>query len=414
MIKEVSVLGLGKLGCSMAAVFAEKGFDVTGFDLDAKKVDAVNQGRAPVYEFGLADLIKKNHSRLKATHNVAEAVAKSDITFMVVPTPSRADGRFETKYAIKAAEDIGAALKKKSGYHVVVLTSTVLPGDSRAKIIPALERTSGKKCGNDFGFCYSPEFIALGSVIHDLVSPDYFLIGQFDQKSGDALVAVNRQVAQKDPSFSRITIEEAELAKIATNAYITMKVSYANMLEQICDRLPNAVVDNVTQAIGMDSRIGRKYLSGGLSFGGPCFPRDNVALARFAEGLGIDAMIPPVVDRFNNEHSRYVAQREIELASKDARIGLVGLSYKPGSHVLQDSASIAIYDALRARGQRVKAYDPLQSEFERGSLPVSVTLVNSLDELAAQSDVLVLTHRDELISNAALSLLQKRGIAPFT
>src|SRR5207244_1078176 len=139
---------------------------------------------------------------------------------------------------------------------------------SRAEVIAALEQSSAKRCGSGFGFCYSPEFIALGSVLQNLVEPDYFLIGEFDSRSGDALEYVNRQVALKEPQICRLTIEEAELAKIATNTYVTMKISFANYLSDICGRLLNSNIDNVTKAVGLDSRIGAKYLSGGLGFAG--------------------------------------------------------------------------------------------------------------------------------------------------
>jgi Predicted UDP-glucose 6-dehydrogenase len=154
----------------------------------------------------------------------------------------------------------------------------VLPGATRNGLLPVLEQASGKKCGPDFGLCYSPEFIALGTVIRDFLNPDLYLIGQFDARSGAALEDVNRSVCQKDPAVHRMTIENAEIAKIALNSFVTMKVSFANTLADICERIPGGDVDAVSDALGSDSRIGRKYLTGGMGFAGPCFPRDNVAL----------------------------------------------------------------------------------------------------------------------------------------
>ncbi len=409
MIKNVSVFGLGKLGCSMAAVFAEKGFNVRGFDLDAAKVNAVREGHAPVFEAGLDDLVRNNRRRLTAVEQADEAVMGSEISFIVVPTPSSKEGGFETRYAAAAAKTIAAAMARKNSYHVVVLTSTVLPGASRRDIVSVLEDGSGKKCGRDFGFCYSPEFIALGSVIRDLMEPDYFLIGQFDTRSGDALEYVNRKVSGKEPTFCRMTIEEAELAKIATNSFITMKISFANYLAAICERLPNANVDRVTSAVGKDSRIGSKYLSGGLGFGGPCFPRDNVALAKFSDSLGVESATPLSVDSFNRAYSVRVARTVASLVDGAGRVGVVGLSYKPGSHVLEESASVAIVKALVERGQKVEGYDPLQDEFEKHLVPDFVKCSESLAGLVNFAEAVVLTHRDLELAEQLVAAVQASG-----
>src|SRR5277367_2349999 len=160
----ISVVGLGKLGAVLAAVMADRGHKVIGVDLNPAFVDAINQGRAPVTEPGLNELVQRNSERLSATANLAEAVAGSDLTFVLVPTPSGPDGTFSLKYVLKVVEGVGVALRNKPGYHIVVITSTVMPGATGGEVQPLLERVSGKKCGEDFGLCYNPEFIALGSV----------------------------------------------------------------------------------------------------------------------------------------------------------------------------------------------------------------------------------------------------------
>lgn len=411
MINSISVLGLGKLGCSMAAVFANSGFDVIGYDADPQKNLALNSGRAPIYEKGLGDLITRNRGRLRAGVDAADAVLASDVTFVVVPTPSTESGQLVTRIAAQAVRSAGTALRRKRGYHTVVLTSTVLPGNSRQEILPALEESSGRICGDGIGFCYSPEFIALGSVLRNLVEPDYFLIGQFDARSGDVLEYVNRRVAGREITICRMTIEEAELAKIATNAYVTMKISFANYLADICGRLPNSDVDHVTRAVGLDSRIGAKYLSGGLGFGGPCFPRDNVALARYSEGLGVDSSIPLAVERFNRWYSESVAGVVARETKKVDRVGVVGLTYKPGSHILEESPSLAIIEALQRAGRKVRAYDPLQDRFEEDTLPEFVDLAGSLSELVELSEAVVLCHQDLALAQEVLSLIRSSGRA---
>ena len=262
----------------MLAGMASRGFDVIGVDITESAVRAVNEGHAPVQETGLEDMISAHRDKVRATTSHEEAVLGSDISFVIVPTPSDSRGAFELQYAKYAFEQLGKALAKKDSYHVIVLTSTVLPGATRHGLLPVLEATSGKKCGKDFGLCYGPEFIALGSVIHDFLNPDFYLVGEFDERSGDVLEEVNRRICVKEPVVHRMSIENAEIAKIALNSYVTMKISFANTLADLCERIPGGDVDVVSDAIGSDTRIGRKYLTGGLGFGGPCFPRDNVAL----------------------------------------------------------------------------------------------------------------------------------------
>src|SRR5258708_5056180 len=270
----------------MAASYASRGFTVLGVDINQQFVDALNLGKAPVQETNLQQYINENKERLSATVDYKSAVVGSDITFIIVPTPSESAGGFSIKYVLNAAEEIGKALAEKNSFHVVVLTSTVLPKDSEDYIIPALEKASGKKCGQDFGFCYSPEFIALGSVIRDLLNPDFFLVGEFDKKSGDILEEFYRQINEKAP-VKRMTIPSAELAKISLNHFLTMKITFANMLAEVAENIPGVNVDSVVGAIGQDRRIGHHYLKPGLVFGGPCFPRDNRAFAYMAAKRGV-------------------------------------------------------------------------------------------------------------------------------
>ena len=197
MIQNVSVIGLGKLGASMLAGMASRGFNVIGVDITESTIRAVNEGRAPVQETDLEKMIFAHRDKIRATASHEEAVLGSDISFVIVPTPSDSRGAFELQYAKYTFEKLGKALAKKDSYHVIVLTSTVIPGATRHGLLPVLEAASGKKCGKDFGLCYSPEFIALGSVIRDFLNPDFYLVGEFDERSGDALEEVNRKICVK-------------------------------------------------------------------------------------------------------------------------------------------------------------------------------------------------------------------------
>ena len=394
MSRCISVVGLGKLGACMAAAMASRGVDVIGVDVNHAAVDAVNGGRAPVRETGLADLIAANRSRLRATLDHADAVLNSELTFVIVPTPSDDRGAFSLQYAAHAFREIGSAIARKSTRHTVVLTSTVLPGATRHGLIPVLESYSRKSCGDGFLFCYSPEFIALGSVIRDFLRPDFLLIGEFDTASGDHLADCYGDFIPGNTPFARMSLENAELTKISINAYITTKITFANMLADICDRMPGGDVDVVSNAVGLDSRIGRRYLTGGPGYGGPCFPRDNVALAFFAGAVGATADLPETVDRLN----RAVAPRIVDQIARQVRAGgtvaVLGLSYKPASHVVEEAQAIHMVKALVDRHYRVVAYDPLAGPSAQQELHGRAVIFDSIRGCLRDADAVLVVNAD--------------------
>jgi UDPglucose 6-dehydrogenase len=223
----------------MAAALAARGLNVIGVDADARKVEAINERRAPVFEPGLPQLLHVSAGRLRATRDIAEAVHSSDVTFVVVATPSEPSGEFSLRYALPVCEEIGRALRTNSKFHLVVITSTVLPGTTGGPICAALEEASGKQVGRDFGLCYGPEFIALGSVIRDFLNPNFLLIGESDPTSGALLESLYRQVCENRPALARMNFVNAEVAKLAVNTYVTTKISFANMLARFGNSFPS-------------------------------------------------------------------------------------------------------------------------------------------------------------------------------
>ncbi len=390
MLKSISVMGLGKLGSPLAACFAARGFRVTAVDVDARKVVAINNGVAPVHEPGLPELLQESEGRLTATEDAEAAVRASEATFIVVNTPSEASGGFSLRYVVPTLEAIGKTLRTKTGFHLVVLTSTVMPGSTGGEVKATLERTSGKTCGKHFGLCYSPEFIALGSVIRDFYFPDFLLIGESDPQSGEMLAEIYRRTCKNTPFVARMNFINAEITKLAVNTYITTKISYANMIARLCEKLPEADANVVTNALGLDTRIGPRYLKGAVSYGGPCFPRDNRALAALAARVGASSGLAEATDLFNRAQIKSLAELVRRHHSGDGAIGVLGLTYKPDTDVVEEAFGLLLAQELSAAGISVVVYDPSADAVRAIGQNKAVHCAASAQECIAQSDVVVL------------------------
>lgn len=386
----ISVIGLGKLGTPWIAVLASKDFSVIGVDRIPAQVAALQAGKAPVAEPGLQDLITRAHAKIEATTDIGSAVGTSDITFVVVPTPSGSDKRFSSAHVLSVVREVGAALRHKQGYHLVVITSTVMPGETDGPIRQALEASSGRVVGEGLGLCYNPEFIALGSVIHDMLHPDFVLIGESDARAGDLLVSIYERVCENHPHIQRINLVNAEITKIAVNSFVTMKISFANMVSEVCDRISDADAAIVLAAVGCDGRISGKYLAPALGYGGPCFPRDNAAFAVMARSAGADADLAVATDIINERQ----VERVISLVRglmRRGNVGILGLSYKPHTAVIEESQAIAIASQLINAGYHVIAYDPQAGDAARSVLGGKVEIAADAASCVKNVDLLIIT-----------------------
>jgi UDPglucose 6-dehydrogenase len=354
----VSSIGLGKLGLCSAACFAGKGHRVIGVDSNGPHIDALNAGLCPVDEPGLAGLLDRCRANMEFTTDYGHAVRSSDITMITVPTPSDSTGRFSNAAIEAVLERIAPALRAKDTFHIVGIVSTVMPGTCERVFAPALESLTGKRCGRDFGLLYNPEFVALGSVIHDFLHPDLLLIGASDDRSAETARALYSSVVESSPCFAPMSLTNAEITKLSLNCYVTMKISFANELAAICEKIPGADVDVVTTAIGADARVGRKYLKGGLGFGGPCFPRDNLAFQRCAEDAGTWAHLSPRVVEVNREIVDRLLVMVGEHVLPGSTVALLGLSYKPGTHIVEESQPVMLARRLLDAGYVVRMHDP--------------------------------------------------------
>lgn len=387
----ISVIGLGKLGAPLAALLAGKGHTVVGVDINPLAVDALNRGIAPVHEPDLQEWINRSRARLSASTDCSDAVCRTDATFIVVPTPSEEDGTFSLRYVLSAIESIGIALSQKASFHLVVLCSTVLPGSMEEIVLPALETQSGKRCGQDFGLCYNPEFIALGSVIRDMRNPDVVLIGESDARSGEMLATIHSRMCDNHPRISRMNFVNAELTKLSVNTFVTTKISYANMLAEVCEVLPGADIAIVTGALGADSRIGPKYLKGALGYGGPCFPRDNIALRALFRRKGLDSTLGDATDRINRRQVTRLLQAIMSQLPKSGTVAVLGLSYKPQTEVVENSQGLELAAQLADKGVRVIVYDPVAMNNARRPLAGKVVFAENVNDCVRAADVLVIT-----------------------
>ncbi len=354
----IGVIGLGKLGCSMFAAFAAAGNNVFGFDIDKNVRNDLRKKIAPVLETGLQGEINLGFENFKILDNTSQVIEQSDVIYVIVPTPSLKDGTFDTKYlenVILNISDVDSSCENK----LIVITSTVLPGDTRLKLISKI-RLKNEKISK-IKFCYSPEFIALGSVLNDLKNPDFLLVGEDIPHSADIHIeAMMTVIKNKNIPIRRMSIESAEMAKISINSYITSKISFANAIGIASDNIENCSSKDVLSAIGSDSRIGKKYLNKGLGFGGPCFPRDNRAIQQVinrAEGL--EYYLPIQNETFNSKLPDYYVKKidQFCINKKLENVVVVGLTYKDGSYLLEESQSYLISLKL-SKNYKIFYFDP--------------------------------------------------------
>jgi len=386
----ISVIGLGKLGLCTAACFAAAGHTVYGYDQNTDFRNDLRARNCPINETGLPELLDKAWSSLVIVNSCAEAVLSSQATLIIVPTPSQPDGRFSNDFVIKVLEEMAPSMADKDSFHVVDVVSTVMPGSSDNIFTPLLEKLTGKRSGVGFGLVYNPEFIALGSVIQNFLNPDMVLIGASDDFSSKLMTELYQSTCNSNPTISVMSLINAEITKISLNCYVTMKISYANALAALCEKVQGADIDVITSAIGADSRVGKKYLKGGLGFGGPCFPRDNIAFQSFAEEFGTDALLGKAVVAINNSIPNRLQEQINALCQPPARVALLGLSYKADTYIVEESQSLMLASSLSSSGYSLALHDPKALESARLSLGSGFDYCADPYEAVDAADVIVM------------------------
>ncbi len=398
MAERISVVGLGKLGLCLAACFAERGFETIGVDIEQGVVDAVNEGRAPWYEPRLDELLALHGGqRLRATVHHKEAIEQTDVTVLLVATPSNSDGSFSNRFLQAALRSLAEALNESGKeHHQFVISSTVMPESTNSVFIPLIEKHSERKLNHGFSVCYDPDFVALGNVINGFLRPDLVVIGESNPNAGDRLEAIHRQLCENQPSISRMSIVSAEIAKVCLNAYITVKISFANSVANLCEKISGADVDAITNAIGADKRISPYYFQGGLAFGGTCFPRDTRAYISLAEKHQIHpALIHAVnrINKFQDEHLADVVLKELQTLNSKT-VGILGLAFTGNTPVATESPSVKLMTKLLEYDVRIVAYDRLAIDSARSIFGSAVEYVNSVETCLHKADLAIFTLRD--------------------
>ncbi len=394
---KVSVFGLGYVGSVSAASFAADGHTVVGVDVNPDKVASLNEGRSPIVEKGLEELIRTaaGNGSLRATTDTAEAVDATELSLLCVGTPSRKNGSLDLSYLERVCEQIGAALKDKAAYHVVVVRSTVLPGTAHDLVIPTLEKASGKTYGTGFGVTVNPEFLREGTAIHDFRNPPLTLIGH--NYASDA-APTEALYARVDAPVVSTSIRTAEMIKYASNTWHALKVCFANEIGNLCKRVD---IDSheVMDIFCRDEKLNLSsyYMKPGFAFGGSCLPKDVRALQYRAKEVDLDLPVIQAILGSNQLQIQHAIDQVMESGKK--RVGLLGFSFKAGTDDLRESPIVILAEALLGKGFDLRIYDRNVSmarlvgankEYINKQIPhLSSLLCEEIDEVLKHADVIV-------------------------
>ena len=405
---KIIIWGLGYVGTVSAACFAEMGHEVIGVDINSNKVSAINSRNSLIKEPGLQTLIHQmvECGRLKAVPSGEEFVKDCDLSLICVGTPNTADGDHNLGFLKAVAEDIGNGLKDSDKFHVVALRSTVFPGVSRNVLKPLLESFSQRTAGVDFGLVMNPEFLRESSAIKDFYAPPYTVIGEFDQRSGEIVNTIYKNISA---SVYRVSLEEAEILKVTNNVFHGLKTGFANEIGRICDR---AGIDSrvVMDLVCADTKlnISSAYLKPGYAFGGSCLPKDIRSLSYHSRKLGVDI---PIITSILPSNQLQIEEARIKINSRNPKhICILGLSFKPGTDDLRESPILKLIQSLWQDGLEISVYDPdvdleamlgSNREYLERHLPqIRSILEQSIAEALSGADMIVLfQNRGEFIDS---------------
>ena len=398
---KLSIFGIGYVGCVSAACFANEGHDVLGVDVNSTKVEIINDGRSPIVEPGVGELIAKTvqAGKLRATSDTTQAVHATDVSLICVGTPSNANGSLDLRYVSRVCEEIGAALKTKSDPHVVVIRSTMLPGTIQNTVIPLLEEYAGKRAGADLGVCINPEFLREGTSLKDFYAPPFTLIGADDVNSAEIVKGLYQNVSA--PLYVT-ELKTAEMIKYVCNCFHGLKVSFANEIGNICKELgvdSHAVMDVFCQDTKLN--LSPYYLKPGFAFGGSCLPKDLRAMNYKAKELDVEV---PVLSSILPSN-RLQVERAVQMVMKTGRkkVGVLGFSFKAGTDDLRESPMVTLIETLIGKGFQLSIYDRdvslarlfgANKEYIEREIPhISQLMRDEISNVVSESEVIVIGNR---------------------
>jgi GDP-mannose 6-dehydrogenase len=403
----ISVFGLGYVGCVSAACLARLGHRVIGVDVNPQKVNLVQSGQSTIVEEEITEIVHQAvcAGSLTATVSATDAVAATDVSLVCVGTPSNENGSLNLAYVESACRSIGEGLAAKPEYHLVVVRSTMLPGSIRGTVIPALEESSGKKAGTDFGVCINPEFLREGTSVKDFLQPPYTLIGCDSARESDLVARMYEGI---EAETIQVPIETAEMIKYASNSFHAVKICFANEIGRLCKALG---VDSheLMDVFAKDDKlnISKAYLRPGFAFGGSCLPKDVRALNYFAKVSDVEAPLLGSLLPSNQAH----LEQALKIITRGGRrnVGVVGLSFKPGTDDLRESPLVLLVEHLIGRGFPVKVFDNhvhlskifgANKQYIEKEIPhIDNLMVPTLAELIEFAEVVVVGHQHpEIVS----------------
>ncbi len=420
---KISVFGIGYVGVVSAACLAKDGHQVVAVDVDSGKIDAINAGKTPIVEEGIAELVEQvvAEGRLTATSDVAEAIAATDVSFICVGTPSAPDGSVGLSYVTDVCKNIGEALANKDSFHSVVVRSTIVPGSTEDACIPVLEETSGKKAGEGFGLGYFPEFLRESTAIEDNYAPGLIVFGYLDDRTKEILTAINEKLPCE---IHKVDIRTAEMVKYTSNTWRAVKVTFANEIGNIA-KASGIDGQTVMEILCSDDKmaISPYFMRPGFAFGGSCLPKDVRALRFLARSTGVTAhLLEATLEA--NEAQIAKAEKMVE-ESGAKQVGFVGISFKPGTDDLRESPLIALASRLIEKGIEVDIYDPFVQEAYDDETPgagrgnegvpdLEERLVGDLDKLINDAGVVVVGNHYSETTERLKEAAKKRPVIDLT
>jgi len=388
---KISIVGSGYVGITTGVGFAELGNDVTFIDVDENKIKAINSAKPPIFEKGLEELMNKNRDKYKATNNY-ESILDTDITFICVGTPSKDDGSIDLSFVESAAREIGKMLKRKDGFHTVVVKSTVVPGTTEEVVKPLIEKESGKRAFEDFGLAMNPEFLREGSAVDDFFNPDRIVIGVKDDKTREVL-----EMLYSPFNCPKLVtdIKTAEMIKYASNAFLATKISFANEIGNICKKLGIDAYE-VFKGVGLDHRINPAFFRAGIGFGGSCFPKDVKALIAKARDVGEEPkLLKAVMDVNEGQPMRLIELLKKHIPNlRGKKVGVLGLAFKPDTDDIRESRAIPIVEELLKEQAEILAYDPKAMDNFKQLFP-QIRYAETPNEVLNADAVLIVTEWKE-------------------